>query len=174
MGFPRCRTRDDIVHIYQQATRLAKIGERKGYDTLEYPRCIRDAKGEDVKDAFTFWGYRCCFVKVLLRYGYLAVSSLYVAHSDEFCTTHCVDMRLNSRHRPCLANKELGNSSPVIDTETWWSLSFCNKTYGWSLFSRCLLDNANWLHIIDTFINHFLYSWICLIGMTIQWFSVFM
>ena len=31
---------------------------------------------------------------------------------------HFVDMRLNIRHRPCLANKELVNSSPVIDTET--------------------------------------------------------
>ena len=36
------RTRDDIVHIYQQDTWLVKIGERKGHDTLEYPTCIRE------------------------------------------------------------------------------------------------------------------------------------
>ena len=49
---------------------------------------------------------------------YLPVSALYVAHCDEFRTTHCVDMILNTRHSPCLLNKELVNSSPVIDTET--------------------------------------------------------
>ena len=54
VSFPRCRTRDDIVHIYQQATPLAKIGERKRRDTLEYLRCIGDAKGEGFEDVFAF------------------------------------------------------------------------------------------------------------------------
>ena len=66
----------------------------------------------------------------LLRYGYLPVSALYVAHCDKVCTTHCVDMRLNIRHRSCLANKELVNSSPVINTETGSSINICNNTYG--------------------------------------------
>ena len=118
MSFSCRRARDYVVHIYQHATRLAKIGERKGHGTLEYPRCIRDAKGKDFENIFAFRCYKCCFVTVLLRYRYLPVSTLYVVNCDEICTTYFFDMRLNIRYRPCLANKELVNSSTVIDTET--------------------------------------------------------
>ena len=75
-------------------------------------------KGRTLKTYLPFDVKKCCFVTVLLRYRYLPVSTLYVANCDEIRTTYCVDIRLNIRHRPCLANKELVNSSPVIDTET--------------------------------------------------------
>ena len=47
----RHKTRDDIVPIYQQATPLAKIIERKVHHTLEYPRCVGDAEGKNFEDA---------------------------------------------------------------------------------------------------------------------------
>ena len=83
------------------------------------------------------------FVIDFLRYRYLPVSTLYVALCDEFCSTHCVYMRLNIGHWPCLSDKELVNSSPVIDTETWGAISCGNHTYRQRLRARVLLDNAN-------------------------------
>ena len=54
---------------------------------------------------------------VLRCYRDLPISTLYVANGDEFGTTHCVDMRLNIWHWPSFANKELINSSSVVDTK---------------------------------------------------------
>ena len=110
---------------------------------------------------------------VLLCYCHLPVSALYVTHGDEFRAIYCVDMRLDIGHRPCLSNEEFINSSPVIDAETWSAIRFRDNAYRRSPCTRALLDNANRLHALSTFINHFLCSWIGPIRVMIHWLSVF-
>ena len=100
-------------------------------------------KGKTLKTYLPFEVTNAVLCQVLLHYRYLSVSTLYVALCDEFRTTHCVYMRLNIGHWPCLSDKELVNSSPVIDTETWGAISCDNHTYRQRLCARVLLDNAN-------------------------------
>ena len=108
---------------------------------------------------------------VFLLYWYLPVSALYVANSDAFRDTNCIDMRLDIGHRPYFSDKKYINSIPVINTETrrstsfrnntyGWSPSFCNNTYGWSPCAWVVFDNPIRLHAPNICINHFLCSWI--------------
>ena len=63
-------------------------------------------------------------------YWYLPVSALCVANSDEFHATNCINMRIDIGHRSYFLDKEfIGNTPPVIDTETRNSVGFRNDTH---------------------------------------------